>query len=57
VSGGTSGLVLQEHRGHRLGALMKVAVLRELAATLPAVRRISTCNSESDAPMWSRRLS
>jgi hypothetical protein len=30
---------------------MKVAVLRELAATLPAVRRISTCNSESNAPM------
>jgi GNAT superfamily N-acetyltransferase len=47
--GGT--LVLREHRGHRLGALIKVAVLRELAATIPGVRRISTYNSESNAPM------
>jgi GNAT superfamily N-acetyltransferase len=44
-------LVLSEHRGHRLGALMKTAVLRELAATLPEVRRISTYNSESNRPM------
>jgi GNAT superfamily N-acetyltransferase len=44
-------LVLREHRGHRLGALMKVAVLRELAATLPEVRRISTYNSDSNWPM------
>jgi GNAT superfamily N-acetyltransferase len=44
-------LVLTEHRGHRLGARMKVAVLRELAATLPAVRRISTWNSDSNRPM------
>jgi hypothetical protein len=28
-------LVLREHRGHRLGALMKAAVLRDLAAMLP----------------------
>jgi GNAT superfamily N-acetyltransferase len=47
--GGT--LVLPEHRGHRLGALVKAAVLRELAARMPEVRRISTCNSESNAPM------
>ena len=47
--GGT--LVLREHRGHRLGALVKVAVLRELAAQLPQVRRISTINSDSNAPM------
>jgi GNAT superfamily N-acetyltransferase len=47
--GGT--LVLREHRGHRLGALLKVAVLREVLATFPAVRRISTYNSDSNAPM------
>ena len=44
-------LVLREHRGHRLGALVKAAVLRELAATLPEVRRISTYNSDSNLPM------
>ena len=44
-------LVLREHRGHRLGARTEVAVLREVAATLPAVRRISTCNSDSNRPM------
>ena len=47
--GGT--LVLREHRGHRLGALVKAAVLRELAATLPEVRRISTYNSDTNTPM------
>src|SRR3712207_1097885 len=46
-------LVLREHRGHRLGARMKVAVLRELAVALPAVRRISTYNAEHNAPMVS----
>ncbi len=44
-------LVLAEHRGHRLGALMKAAVLRELAATMPEVRRISTYNFDSNRPM------
>ncbi len=44
-------LVLREHRGHRLGARTEVAVLREVAATLPAVRRTSTCNSDSNRPM------
>lgn len=47
--GGT--LVLSEHRGHRLGALVKAAVLRELAATMPDVRRISTYNSDTNRPM------
>ena len=44
-------LVLREHRGHRLGARMKVAVLREVAAVFPSVRRISTYNSEGNRPM------
>jgi RimJ/RimL family protein N-acetyltransferase len=44
-------LVLREHRGHRLGALMKTAVLREVLAAFPSVRRISTYNSDSNAPM------
>ncbi|RBY88845.1 GNAT family N-acetyltransferase [Blastococcus sp. TBT05-19] len=47
--GGT--LVLREHRGHRLGALVKAAVLRELAGAFPEVRRISTYNAESNTPM------
>ncbi|RBY85494.1 GNAT family N-acetyltransferase [Blastococcus sp. TF02A-30] len=44
-------LVLREHRGHRLGARVKAAVLRELAAQLPQVRRITTYNAESNTPM------
>jgi GNAT superfamily N-acetyltransferase len=47
--GGT--LVLREHRGHRLGALVKAAVLREVVTTMPEVRRISTYNSDSNLPM------
>ncbi|MGY2085862.1 GNAT family N-acetyltransferase [Blastococcus sp. SYSU DS0539] len=47
--GGT--LVLREHRGHRLGARLKAAVLRDLAAQLPEVRRISTYNSDGNTPM------
>ncbi|MCF6508288.1 GNAT family N-acetyltransferase [Blastococcus sp. MG754426] len=47
--GGT--LVLREHRGHRLGARMKAAVLRELAAGFPEVRRVSTYNAEDNTPM------
>jgi len=47
--GGT--LVLREHRGHRLGALVKAAVLRDLVATFPEVRRVTTYNAEHNAPM------
>ncbi|WP_104523986.1 GNAT family N-acetyltransferase [Blastococcus atacamensis] len=47
--GGT--LVLREHRGHRLGALLKAAVLRELAVAFPEVRRVSTYNAETNTPM------
>ncbi len=44
-------LVLREHRGRRLGALVKAAVLRTVLSDWPAVRRISTYNAESNAPM------
>ncbi|MGY1624073.1 GNAT family N-acetyltransferase [Geodermatophilus sp. SYSU D00965] len=44
-------LVLREHRGHRLGALLKTAVLRELAVAFPQVERISTYNSNGNVPM------
>ncbi len=46
-----STLVLREHRGHRLGALVKAAVLRELGATFPQTRRITTYNAEDNVPM------
>jgi GNAT superfamily N-acetyltransferase len=44
-------LVLREHRGHRLGALVKAAVLRELARQFPQVERITTYNLEGNEPM------
>ncbi len=44
-------LVLREHRGHRLGALVKAAALRELQRAFPQARRITTYNSEDNAPM------
>jgi GNAT superfamily N-acetyltransferase len=44
-------LVLREHRGHRLGARMKAAVLREVAAGFPAVRRVTTYNFDGNRPM------
>jgi GNAT superfamily N-acetyltransferase len=44
-------LVLRGHRGHRLGALMKAAVIRELVTTRPEVRRITTYNHEDNTPM------
>jgi GNAT superfamily N-acetyltransferase len=44
-------LVLREHRGHRLGLLVKLAGLRALAAQVPEVRRIATWNAEENAPM------
>lgn len=44
-------LVLREHRGHRLGALVKAAVLRDVATAFPEMRRITTYNLEDNAPM------
>ena len=44
-------LVVPEHRGHRLGALVKLAALRELAQASPSTRRISTWNAETNRPM------
>ncbi|MGL5858938.1 MAG: GNAT family N-acetyltransferase [Angustibacter sp.] len=44
-------LVLREHRGRRLGQLLKTANLRALRASAPAVRRVVTWNAESNEPM------
>lgn len=44
-------LVLPEHRGHRLGMLIKTANLRELARVRPATERIHTWNAEENAHM------
>lgn len=44
-------LVLREHRGRRLGMLVKIAQLDLIARTLPAVRRISTWNAEENSWM------
>ncbi|HEY0187281.1 MAG TPA: GNAT family N-acetyltransferase [Cellulomonas sp.] len=44
-------LVLREHRGHRLGMLVKATNLGELAAAAPAARRIATWNAQENAPM------
>lgn len=44
-------LVLKEHRGRRLGMLVKVAQLDLLARVRPTVRRISTWNAEENSWM------
>ncbi|ADG73069.1 GCN5-related N-acetyltransferase [Cellulomonas flavigena DSM 20109] len=44
-------LVLREHRGHRLGMLVKAVNLEELAVWRPAVRRIHTWNAQENAHM------
>ena len=44
-------VVLREHRGHRLGTLVKTAVLRRLAEELPEARTIATTNADSNQPM------
>ncbi|WP_265521728.1 GNAT family N-acetyltransferase [Oerskovia flava] len=44
-------LVLREHRGRRLGMLVKIAVLDELARARPAARRVHTWNAEENEHM------
>lgn len=44
-------LVLREHRGQRLGMALKAANLRALAGRTPGLRRVTTYNAESNAPM------
>lgn len=44
-------LVLREHRGHRLGMLVKVVNLQRLASSRPEVRRVGTWNAQENAHM------
>ncbi|MBX9246185.1 GNAT family N-acetyltransferase [Actinotalea ferrariae] len=44
-------LVLREHRGHRLGMLVKTSMLAELDRRSPRTRRLHTWNAEENAPM------
>ncbi|WP_129337358.1 GNAT family N-acetyltransferase [Cellulomonas endophytica] len=44
-------LVLREHRGDRLGMLLKARVLTELATRRPSARRVHTWNAQENGPM------
>ena len=44
-------LVRRDHRGHRLGVLVKVANLRRLLAAAPSARRVHTWNADSNSAM------
>ncbi|TFD92017.1 GNAT family N-acetyltransferase [Cryobacterium lactosi] len=44
-------LVLREHRGHRLGMLMKLANLKQLALGYPEQRAVTTFNAEENRYM------
>ena len=43
--------MLREHRGHRLGALVKVANLERLLAEAPDARRVHTWNADENTHM------
>ena len=43
--------VLREHRGHRLGMLLKTEMLRWLAEVEPGLRRIDTWNDQDNDHM------
>lgn len=44
-------IVRADHRGHRLGLLLKLANLTELGRTLPEVRYLNTWNADDNAHM------
>ena len=44
-------IVLAEHRGHRLGTLIKLAALQELSAAYPQAQFITTWNAEENRAM------
>jgi GNAT superfamily N-acetyltransferase len=44
-------VVLREHRGHRLGTLVKTAVVRRLQQELPEARVVATCNAATNRHM------
>jgi GNAT superfamily N-acetyltransferase len=44
-------LILPEHRGHRLGMLVKLANLRRLGTLAPGVGRVITWNADENGPM------
>lgn len=44
-------IVLPEHRGHRLGTLVKVATAREVSRLAPGARYVSTWNATSNRHM------
>jgi GNAT superfamily N-acetyltransferase len=44
-------LVAADHRGHRLGTLVKLANLEQLAVRAPHIRRILTWNAAENTPM------
>jgi GNAT superfamily N-acetyltransferase len=44
-------LVLREHRGHRLGMLLKLTNLRELTARFPESHEVETMNAEDNRHM------
>jgi len=52
-SWGHQGLtaVIRQHRGHRLGLLLKTAMLEWLAETEPAIERIETGNAAANDHM------